>query len=124
MSRIAIPDTAFRRSTAKRPREERPDHLAWIRTLPCVVTGQRPAEAAHIRYGNATFGKRETGMGEKPDDKWTVPLHHSVHMAQHAAGEREWWRSHDINPLLVALLLWDASGDDERAAIILREARQ
>lgn len=124
MTRIALPDTAFARSARKRPREEKADHLAWIRTLPCVVTGQRPAEAAHIRFGFLKYAKRETGMQEKPDDLWVVPLHHDVHMQQHTRGEWKWWQEQGINPLIVAMLLWINSGDDEAAAVILREARQ
>lgn len=123
MSRIAIPDTAFARTVSKRPRIERPDHLAWIRTLPCLITGMRPVDAAHIRYPELGLGKLPTGLGEKPSDMWTVPLHRAVHTDQHACGERAWWHDRGIDPLPIALALWACSGDDDIANVILREAR-
>lgn len=126
MSVIIREPTAFSLSSTrkKRPRAESQDHLKWIRTLPCLVTGQRPCDAAHIRYGDMRRGKREVGKSEKPDDKWTVPLHHSVHMDQHSAGEALWWASKGIDPIAVASLLWGCTGDDEIAEVIIREARK
>lgn len=125
MSRVVRPDTAFSLSSRreKRPRAEDGKHLAWTRTLPCLVTGLRPVDPAHIRYGDMKYGKRETGKSEKPDDKWVVPLHRSIHTDQHAAGERAWWAEKKIDPLPIALALWGCSGDDDIAEVILREAR-
>lgn len=80
-----------------------------------------------MRYPDPTFGKRETGLAEKPDDKWTVPLNAVDHRlaadAQHAGNERGFWRRHRIDPVKVACALWACSGDTETALIILREAR-
>ena len=78
--RIVRPDTAFSLDTPgrrqKRPRQHANKHLEWIRTLPCIVTGRRDGiQAAHIRYADPRYAKRAVGTGEKPDDKWTVPLH-------------------------------------------------
>ncbi len=118
--RIVRPDTAFALSTGrKRPRVHSATHLEWLRTLPCAVTGGAPVEAAHIRYGDMTYGKRETGKSEKPDDKWCLPLSPVEHRKQHAMNEREYWRSVGIDPLLVALKLWANTGDDRAAEVIL-----
>lgn len=65
-------DTAFSLAPAKgkkRPRIENGKHLAWIRTLPCIITGQYGVEAAHIRYAAPHLGKRDTGKAEKPDER-------------------------------------------------------
>ncbi len=60
------------------------------------------------------FGKRETGMSEKPDDKWTTPLCRKHHDEQHNSGnELLWWASKGIDPFGLALALYQASGDDE-----------
>lgn len=120
---IDTPDTRQRR-----PRRTALAHLSWIRTLPCIVTWKREnVEAAHIRYGDPKWGKRAVGMGEKPDDRWTVPLSHSLHVggpeSQHANGEREWWARVGIDPLPIALALWGVSQDDDAARDILRAAR-
>lgn len=124
--RIARAETAFSTSPSKgqkRPRREDGKHLKWIRTLPCVVTGQCNVEAAHIRYAAASYGKRETGGQEKPDDRWTVPLSPEMHREQHNMNERAFWIKHEIDPCRVALALYAVTGDDEQAAIIIKNAR-
>lgn len=120
--------TAFAISTPKtkkQPRQHVETHLAFIRTLPCLITGVRGVEAAHIRYGDGQWGKRSTGMGEKPDDHWVVPLSPAMHREQHAFGnEALWWEKKGINPILVALALWRATGDEQAAENIIFHARQ
>lgn len=38
-----------------------------------------------------------TGLGTRPDDRWSLPLLHSHHMAQHHWGdELGWWSAHGI----------------------------
>jgi len=108
----------------KKPREHDDKHLAFIRTLPCTLTGKRPVEAAHIRFAEAAYGKFETGKSEKPHDKWTVPLSPEKHREQHSMSEREFWARHGVDPLKVAASLWSCSGDDETAEVILREAQR
>lgn len=125
-TQIKRPDTAFRNAPTtgkKRPREHNPNHLAWIRGLPCLITGTRPVDPAHIRYGDERYGKRATGAGEKPHDKYVVPLCRAKHDEQHQNNEREWWAKHGIDPIQVALALWSVSGDDELAEIIINAAR-
>jgi hypothetical protein len=84
-------------------------HLDMIRRLPCLLSG-RPAEAAHIRYPDSRHGKQETGIGRKPDDKWTVPLCPELHRllagSQHNGSERKWWEQFKIDPLAVAIELY------------------
>jgi hypothetical protein len=128
-SRIERPATAFSISKGqRRPRERNRNHLAWIASLPSLISGKRGCEAAHIRMGSQVHGKRSVGLAEKPDDMFTVPLTASEHRtgddSQHACGdERAWWARHGIDPIDVALRLWAASGDDERGEVIIHEAR-
>jgi hypothetical protein len=128
--RCERPPTAFSldrdRKTRSARRRER-DHLAFIRSLPCTICKKRrQVEAAHIRYADPTYGKASTGLGTKPDDRWTVPLcaeHHRTGTdAQHAGNERIWWTQHGIDPLAVALKLHAASGDDEAGEMIVNTA--
>lgn len=107
----------------RHPREKAAGHLAWVRTLPSLVPGQGPVEAAHIRYGDLRFYKSPTGMAEKPDDKFSVPLCAEAHRAQHATSERDWWQAKGIDPILIAALLWLHSGDDSAGAHIVATAR-
>ncbi|MEO3387360.1 hypothetical protein [Mesorhizobium sp. CAU 1741] len=124
--RIARPETAFSNAPIgkqkKRQRDHDAKHLDWIRTLPCVITGNRPVEAAHIRYADPVYGKSETGMGEKPSDKWTVPLTSAKHREQHSGNEKLFWLRHGLDPLRIALALYSCTGDDEQGHLIIREA--
>lgn len=108
----------------RRPRITSADHLAWLRTLPSLVPGAGPIDAAHIRYGDSRYAKPATGMGEKPSDRWCVPLAHDVHMSQHGRGERVWWEEQGIDPIIVAAFLWVHSGDEEAGLTIIRNARR
>lgn len=99
-------------------------HLAFIRKLPCVITGKRPVDAAHIRFADKAWGKPQTGVGTTADDRWCVPLHHDVHMAQHAAGERAWWKKQGVDPLVLASrLFFEAAGDQAKGEAIIAETR-
>ncbi len=113
-------------------REEEPDHLDWIRTLPCLVCGaQNRSEAAHIRMSDRRAGKRDTGKQEKPSDCWAVPLcahcHRTAPVAQHSMGERDFWDSpmggKAIDVVVVAAFLWRATGDQEQGEQIIRANR-
>jgi hypothetical protein len=124
--RIIRRQTAFSNAPVgkqkKRPRDNDAKHLEWIRRLPCVITGTFPVDAAHVRYEDRAYGKRETGKGEKPDDKWVVPLSRQKHDEQHSMNERIFWARHGVDPLRIALALYACTGDDEQAHVIIREA--
>jgi hypothetical protein len=124
--RVLRPSTAFSIGGARRrPRIEDRNHLAFIRGLPCVVCGtRRNVEAAHIRMGSALYGKRQAGMGEKPDDKFATPLCPKHHDEQHSMNEAAFWSALAIDPLRLALALFDSSGDEARAEAIIRAHRE
>lgn len=64
----------------RQPRQRNDAYLAWIRRHRCCTCwANAPVEAAHIRMASAAHEKRETGKGEKPDDRWSVPLCASCH---------------------------------------------
>lgn len=118
--KTARPDRK-RKLVRERGRQEDAAHLALIRKLPCLITGERErVEAAHIRYSSALYGKANPGTGAKPDDRWTVPLCARLHTeaadAQHRSGEEWWWEERGINPLLVAQRLHDLSAGLRAAA--------
>lgn len=104
-------------------RDYAPDHLALIRRCPCISCDQDPAgEAAHYRASDD--GKPITGVGVKPDDKWTLPLCHACHMRQHAIGELKFWSILAIAPLVLALKLYRLSGDIEAMRMATFAARE
>lgn len=87
----------------RQPRIKDPAYLAFIRKQPCCVCGKpAPSHAAHVRAGYPEAGWRATGMGEKPDDRRTLPLCAADHLdgpyAQHRTNERAWWEAQGIYP--------------------------
>lgn len=82
------------------------DYVAWLHKLPCVITGQRPVEAAHVSFENRLLGAPGRGKGQKVSDRWALPLSPEMHRAQHAMNEREFWRQHGIDPHVLCLTLW------------------
>lgn len=88
------------------------NHLAFIRGLPCLVCQNNiETEACHIRMADPRIGKPNSGLGKKPPDWFTIPLCSRHHRDQHSMGERLWWTSKDIDPILIALALYAVSGD-------------
>ncbi|MDB6036047.1 MAG: hypothetical protein JWM16_6385 [Verrucomicrobiales bacterium] len=94
----------------RQPRQEDPAFLAYVRTLPCLVCARPgPNDPAHIRSAAPLYGKRYTGKGEKPDDKWVLPLCRPHHNAQHRESELGWWAGMGIpDPFAVAEALYAA----------------
>lgn len=99
----------------RRPRVTDSDYLAWIRSLPCLLCGDNTTvEAAHVRMAEPRLHKRPTGKGEKPDDRWALPLCHAHHERQHSAGERVFWEIRDVNPFAACLVLHLAHEREDR----------
>lgn len=108
----------------KQPRIHDDAHLRFIRTLPCIVTKDTlTVEAAHIRFSDLRVDKRKVGVGEKPDDRWALPLSGEAHRRQHSMNERAFWQEVGIDPVLYALALYSVSGDYERGCRIVAAAQ-
>lgn len=130
--KILRPATAFSKTPAKqRYRQANTKHLEWIRKLPCAVTGARgTTEAAHVRMASPRHAKPETGMQQRPDDRWVVPLSAKAHRGpggQHDHDEAQWWAKHGIDPIELACALWSVSstgGSIEDGELVLREFRK
>lgn len=92
----------------RQPREENPAYLAYVRTLPCTICARPgPNDPAHLRSAARQYGKRSTGMAEKPDDKWVLPLCRTHHEDQHRNNELNWWaRMGFPDPFAVAQALY------------------
>ncbi len=102
------------------PRKEDGHHLDFIRSLPCVCCGNDiETQAAHLRTENRKYGKDFTGGGRKPSDMWTLPLCGRCHDKQHSGAEAYFWMAHEINPWVLALSLFAASGDRDLAMEVI-----
>lgn len=126
MARVAIPGTAFSlQPTGKHLKSmKRPNYLEFIRSLPCVVTGRWPVEAAHISFAAPEYGKTGRGKGQKEDDRWTLPMAQEEHRKSHSMNERNYWVSVGIDPCVVALALFGAFPNEELARLVIQNARR
>lgn len=96
----------------RKPRDECKAHLRNVSRLPCLLTQRYGVQVAHLRYTDGRYGKRHVGLGEKPDDRWVVPLCPALHMmntgSQHHDGnEQLWWSEMGVDAIRVAHLLWE-----------------
>lgn len=118
----------MKRTSMKRKRVRRDEaHLSFVRALPCLSCLGGPAEAAHVRFSDASRGKVNPGMGRK-DDFYVVPLCHWCHRdgpeAQHRCNEADWWAGKGIDVLSICAALREVSGDVEAGWRIVRTARE
>lgn len=103
-------------------------YVTFIRACPCLHCGTEPSEAAHVRLASAAHGKA-SGMGKKPEPKWTLPLcsehHRLARDSQHNRGERLFWYALGINAPLACERLYAKRGDlvamQQMARLIIAE---
>lgn len=100
-------------------RVEKPAYLDFIRSLPCIVTRREPVEAAHVSYADPRAGKLGRGKASKESDCWAVPLHPDEHRRQHSMGERNYWQSVGIDPVVIAAFLHAAYPSRDRALLVI-----
>ena len=111
-------------STKEQKRLKDDRHLAFIRTLPSVISGVYGVEACHLRYGDPLYRKKHTGSAQKPDDCWVVPMTPAEHSDQHSNNEAAWWKAQGIDPLALARDLYAVTGNSEAATAIILKARK
>jgi len=90
-------------------------YLSFIHLLPCIITGQKGVEAAHLSMAAPKYGHYGRGKGSKVSDRWCLPLSQAAHARQHQIGEDLFWRNAGIDPHILALTihsLWTDLGDD------------
>jgi hypothetical protein len=81
-----------------------PSHLRRLATIPCLICGRKPVQAHHLTFAQAR------AMGRKSSDEYAVPLCAIHHRDLHDHGnEMEWWRAKNLEPIPIALRLWDES---------------
>jgi len=84
----------------RRPRQRDAGYLEWLRCQRCACGCLQgpPCDAAHLRASSAKHDKHNPGVGQKPDDKWALPLLHRHHMAMHDHGDEVgWWAAHGVS---------------------------
>lgn len=85
-------------------------HLKFVASQPCLVCGQIPSDAHHIKFAE------QRAMGRKVSDRFTVPICRLHHRELHRRGnERLWWENQGIDPLSAAAILWGKTHTDAPA---------
>lgn len=89
----------------KMKRWESANYLAFVRQLPCVVTGQTEGIEAHHVVGHGL-----SVMGSKTHDLMVFPLSHQAHMELHNKGWQQWEQTHGSQLEHVVMTLNKAAG--------------
>ena len=129
---VMQPAQQKRKSQRKTPLEKQ--HFGFVSKLPCVISGERPVEVAHIRTPDQMgFGKPIPGTNAKSDFVYVVPLSKSLHDEQGRIGEQKFWEKYGHpmrgsvkqSPCAIALILGGYSmiGDLDAAETYLAAIR-
>jgi hypothetical protein len=87
------------------------EHRRFVLRQPCLVCGRVPSDPHHLTF------TQPRALGRRVSDEFTVPVCRVHHRELHRAGdEAAWWRRLDIDPLPVALKLWQQTRSDSELA--------
>src|SRR5262249_27382787 len=106
------------RSLGKTVRLRDKDHRKFVLRQACLVCGRVPSDPHHLTF------TQSRALGRRVSDEFIVPICRLHHRELHRAGdEAAWWRRLNIDPLPVALRLWQQTrGDGELTPTRLHEA--
>jgi hypothetical protein len=77
------------------------EHRKFVSRQPCLVCGRTPSDPHHLRF------VQPYALGRRVSDEFTVPLCRVHHRDLHREGdESAWWGKLSIDPVPLALQLW------------------
>jgi len=77
------------------------EHRKFVQRLACLVCGRAPSDPHHLTF------TQPRALGHRVSDEFTVPVCRIHHRELHRSGdEAAWWQKLNIDPLPVALRLW------------------
>src|SRR5262252_885683 len=89
------------RALGKTVRLRDKDHRKFVVRQPCLVCGRVPSDPHHLTF------TQPRALGYRVSDEFTVPVCRIHHRELHRSGdETAWWQKLNIDPLPVALRLW------------------
>jgi ERF superfamily len=95
------PRRAAARTFGKTVRLRDKDHRKFVLRQPCLVCGRVPSDPHHLTFA------QPRALGHRVSDEFIVPLCRIHHRELHRSGdEAAWWQKLNIDPLAVALRLW------------------
>src|SRR6478609_67275 len=77
------------------------DHRKFVLRQPCLVCGRVPSDPHHLTF------TQPRALGRRVSDEFTVPVCRVHHRDLHRAGDEvAWWRRLNIDPIPIAMRLW------------------
>jgi len=93
------------------------EHRRFVLRQPCLVCGRMPSDPHHLTF------IQPRALGRRVSDEFTVPVCRVHHRELHRSGDEvAWWRRLNIDPLPVALKLWQHTRSDHTVAPITQMA--
>src|SRR5436309_11382025 len=93
--------SAAARALGKTVRLRDKQHRKFVTRQPCLVCGRVPSDSHHLTFA------QPRALGNRVSDEFTVPVCRIHHRELHRSGdEAAWWQKLNIDPLPVALRLW------------------
>ena len=84
------------------------EHRKFVASKPCLVCGRSPSDPHHLRFA------QPRALGRRVSDEFTVPLCRVHHRELHRNGdEAAWWQANKIDPIPLALRLWQEGQFDQ-----------
>ena len=102
-----------------------PAHLDLIRRMQCTLcTALSRIDPHHLKSAAAA---RERAFGRRSTDRWALPLcrfHHDEVERAGARGEQAYFAKSGIDPCVLAVALFNSTGDLSRMGMILMAHKQ
>jgi hypothetical protein len=84
------------------------DHRKFVMRQPCLVCGRLPSDAHHLTF------TQPRALGRRVSDEFVVPVCRTHHRELHRSGnEAAWWQRLNVDPIPVALRLWQQTRSDD-----------
>src|SRR5208337_704776 len=97
------------RALGKTVRLRDKDHRKFVFRQACLVCGRVPSDPHHLTF------TQPRALGRRVSDEFIVPLCRVHHDELHRSGnEAAWWQRFNIDPIPVALRLWQHTQSDDR----------
>ena len=86
-------------------------HRKFVLRQPCLVCGRLPSDPHHLTF------TQPRALGRRVSDEFLVPVCRLHHRELHRSGdELGWWRRLNVDPVPIALRLWQQSRADNGQA--------
>ena len=95
------------------------DHRKFVVRQACLVCGRAPSDPHHLRF------TQPRALGRAVSDEFLVPICRLHHRELHRSGdEAAWWQKFNIDPVPVALRLWQQTQAGPELAVTTADTQK